>query len=113
MGRVTNTRSTSGDGTAVIAAPPAGQEIIIYYWRAQSEAGEVTILLKAGSTIVDRIYASAAGEGIVDPLHWVDPISGETNRIHCGSGNAVYLNLSDAVQVGYTIRYYIANVSAS
>lgn len=94
----TGTRATSGDGTAVIAAPGASSRILIDYIQLQSEAGEVTILLKHGSTSIDRIYCAAAGNGKTEYLPV--PVTTDLN-------SAIYVNLSDAVQVGYVIRYRI------
>lgn len=95
----TGTRSTSGDGTAVIAAPGAMSRILIDYIQLQSEADTaVTVLLKSGSTVVDRIYCGSGGHGKTEKLD---------RPIVCGFNEAIYVNLSGAVQVGYVIRYRV------
>lgn len=94
----TGTRSTSGDGTAVIAAPGATSRILIDYIQLQSEADEVTVLLKRGGTVIDRIYCGAAAHGKTEKLD---------RPIVCDFNEAIYVNLSGAVQVGYVIRYRV------
>ena len=109
MAQIVGTRSSSGDGTAVIAAPGAGLRNVIYYWRAQSEVdGDNTILLKSGSTTIGRVFVSSKGQGVLERMS-----SGPNEmdeRIYCGANEAVYLNLSAALQVNYTIRYYVDGV---
>lgn len=106
--QVVGTRSTSGDGTAVIAAPGAGLRNVITYYRLQLEAdGDQTILLKSGSTIVGRFFGGSKGHGIIERL---DQDNQLVDRILCGANEAVYINLSASAAVNYTIRYYVDGI---
>lgn len=103
--QIVGTRSTSGDGTAVIAAPGAGLRNVITYYRLQLEAdGDQTILLKSGSTTIGRFFGSSKGHGIIERLDQENEL---IDRIFCGANEAVYINLSAASAVNYTIRYYV------
>lgn len=103
--RVVGTRNTSGDGTAVIAAPGAGMRIVIHGIQLQAEvAGDQTILVKSGGTTVYRLFVSAKGEGLVREL------SGENEtdmRIYCGANEAIFVNLSASLLMNYVIDYYV------
>ena len=105
MAQIIGTRNTSGDGSAVIAAPGAGLRIVITYWRVQLEAdGAQTVLLKSGSTTIGRFFGDTAAQGIMEDLWTSD------QRINCGTNEAMYINLSAALQVNYTIKYYIGGI---
>lgn len=102
--RVIGTRSTAGDGTAVIAAPTSDKEVRLYFVQLQAEAsGTVTVLINGGATAVDRIRCAGDGQGKLREYT-------DRNCIRCGAGNAVYVNLSDAVQVGYILEYLVVAV---
>jgi hypothetical protein len=95
---VTNTTATSGDNT-IIAAPSAGNRIVVHQWKIQLEAATATtVLLKNGSTTYDRLYCAAAGDGavIVYPTGKEWRLDGAT---------ALVFNLSGANAIGYSVRY--------
>lgn len=106
--QIVGTRNTSGDGTAVIAAPGAGRRIVIHGIQLQAEAdGDQTVLIKSGSTTVYRFFMATKVQGIVREL------SGENEtdmRIYCGANEAVFVNLSAAVAMNYIIDYYVDGV---
>lgn len=93
------TRDTSGDGTAVIAAPGATSRIIIDSIQIQSESSTaVTVLVKRGSTTIDRVRCGGDAQGKLEVLQY---------PIVCGYDEAIYVNLSGAVTVNYVIRYRV------
>lgn len=97
---VTGTTATSGDNT-LVAAPGAGNKIYIYKVQIQLEAATATtILIKSGSTTVDRVYCASAGDGKLE----VYPTGRE---LPLGTNEALILNLSGANAIGYTIRYAV------
>ncbi len=108
MARAFGTRNTSGDGTAVIAAPGAGLRIVIYGWRIQAEVdGDQTVLLKSGSTSLKRFFMATKAQGIVEDL------SGENEtdkRVYCGANEAVFVNLLNPLAMNYDIDYYVDGV---
>jgi hypothetical protein len=98
MTTVTNTTATAGDNT-VIAAPSAGNRIVIYSLQIQLEAATATtVLKKSGSTTIGRLYCAAAGDGAI----YVYPAGRE---LRLGTAEAFALNLSGANAIGYTVRY--------
>lgn len=103
--RVVGTRNTSGDGTAVIAAPGAGMRIVIHGIQLQAEVdGDQTILLKSGGTTIYRLFVATKVDGIVREL------SGENEtdmRIYCGANEAIFVNLSASLLMNYVIDYYV------
>lgn len=103
--RVVGTRNTSGDGTAVIAAPGAGMRIVIHGIQLQAEVtGDQTILLKSGSTTVYRLFVATKVDGIVREL------AGENEtdmRIYGGANEAIFVNLSASLLMNYVIDYYV------
>ena len=105
MARAFGTRNTSGDGTAVIAAPGAGQRIVVFGWRVQAEVdGDQVVLIKSGSTSLLRFFMATKAQGIVEDL------SGENEtdkRVYCGANEAVFVNLSASLAMNYDIDYYI------
>lgn len=102
--RINGTRSTSGDGTAIIAAPASGKEAVIYMLMEQAtEDTAVTILLKGGSTVLHRLRCAGDAQGYTGEFS-------ELTAIRCGSGNAVYINLSGAAAMHYNIAYRIEDV---
>jgi hypothetical protein len=105
MAQAIGTRNTSGDGSAVIAAPGAGLRIVIFNWRVQAEAdGDQVVLLKSGSTSLKRFFMATKAQGIVEDL------SGENEtdkRVYCGANEAVFVNLSASLAMNYDIEYYV------
>jgi hypothetical protein len=98
MTTVTNTTASAGDNT-VIAAPSAGNRIVIYSLQIQLEAATATtVLKKSGSTTIGRLYCAAAGDGAI----WVYPAGRE---LRLGTAEAFVINLSGANAIGYTVRY--------
>jgi hypothetical protein len=98
MTTVTNTTASAGDNT-VIAAPSAGNRIVIYSLQIQLEAATATtVLKKSGSTNIGRLYLAAAGDGAI----WVYPAGRE---LRLGTAEAFVINLSGANAIGYTVRY--------
>lgn len=98
------TRSSSGDGTAIIPAPPSGQEIAILDFRVQligSLSGtSQDIELKGGTADTDGFPHSlfAQGEGGFFSF---------APMLRLGEGQAAYLNLVAADDVEYWIRYQV------
>lgn len=108
--QVVGTRNTSGDGTAIIAAPGANKRIVIYGWRAQAEVdGDQTVLLKSGSTTIGRVFMSTKAQGILERMSSDD--SRVDEKIYCGTNEAVYVNLSASLLCNYTVRYYIQDLA--
>jgi len=97
---VTGTVSDSGD-TTLIAAPGAGQRIVIQNLCLQNEsATSSTAILKDGSTAIRRILGDHTGDGI-----FVAYPTGRERRL--SDNSALVLNLSGAYQWGYTVEYWI------
>lgn len=102
---VTGTKSSSGDNTALIAAPGAGYRIIIASIVLQNEsANATTLILKSGTTAFWRVLAQAQGDGLAlqfdSSLEW-----------RLGANEALVLNLSGANSCGYSVAYYVEAVS--
>jgi hypothetical protein len=96
----TGTVSTSGD-TTLIAAPGAGQKIVIVSYTVQNESGSSTvILLKDGSTTKRRLWTEQKvdGESKTFPFNAYWRLS---------TNSALAINLSGANQVGVSIDYFI------
>jgi hypothetical protein len=94
----TGTAANSGDNT-LIAAPSAGNRLVVHDIQLQLEAATATtMLIKSGSTTKRRFYANAIGDG----LFLIYP-AGKEFRL--GTAEALVLNLSGANSVGYTVRY--------
>jgi hypothetical protein len=105
MSSVIGARNTAGVGPVIIPAPGVGRRIVIFYIRVQAEAdGANLIFLKSGSTIIDRLYCSQSAQGILD--RHLSP----NTMPSCGENEALYLELSGNLQIGYVIRYEIEAV---
>lgn len=94
------TRSTSGDGTAVIAAP-ASDKLRWHITGLILVAGdpgtdEVTVILKSGETTKATFPINDTAAGYMSPVD----IVGEW-------GEGFVFNLSDAVAVHWTLSYYL------
>jgi hypothetical protein len=96
---VTGTRTTSGDGTALIAAPAAGNHVVIVNLEVNPSEATVTIILKSGST-AKRTWTLAQNS-----LYANDYPRGHELRM--GSAAAVYLNLSGDSDTNYAIDYFL------
>lgn len=100
---VKGTCSTSGDNE-IVAAPGAGNEIVPVSWEFWAdEDGPLSMIL--GSDTVDVAYytAQSAGQGVVGAI-----VPGFVLGI--GANAALELNLSDAKDAGYCVRYYVRTV---
>ena len=98
--------SVSGDNT-VIAAPAAGQEIVITALRTQNTTDTATsVLIKKGAADINplRVRCPVDGSGLSD-------VYGPANAIRLGDATAFVLNLSAAEAHGVSIIYYLANTS--
>lgn len=92
------TAASSGDNT-LVAAPSAGNRIVVHDLQLQLEAATATtMLIKSGNTTRRRFYAGAAGDGLL-----LSYAPGKEFRL--GAAEALVLNLSGANSVGYTVRY--------
>lgn len=100
---VKGTCSTSGDNQ-LVAAPGAGNEIVPVSWEFWAdEAGPLGMIL--GSDTVDVAYytAQSAGQGVAGAI-----VPGFVLGI--GANAALELNLSEAKDAGYCVRYYVRAV---
>ncbi|MCB0072591.1 MAG: hypothetical protein KDE20_14075 [Caldilineaceae bacterium] len=95
------TRSTSGDGTAVIAAPASDK----LRWHLTS------VVLTVDDPGTDEVTATLkSGEDVkLPPIVFNDSLVGFAAPVEivCGYGEAVYLNLSAAVDVHWSISGYL------
>lgn len=106
MARVYGTKSTTGSGTAIIAAPPSGKEIVIFYRIVQALAATpTTISLKGGTTVLEAIRCAGDAQGLVGV------IPGGA-AIHCGDGQAFYIDQDAACAIHWTICYEIVDYVA-
>lgn len=104
VARVIGVRTTAGAGAAVISAPEPNQEIRIYFSQIQAEnATPVTVLLKAGVTVVDRVRCGSEASGKMREYT-------DRNCICCGAGNAVFIDLSADATVGYVLEYLVVGI---
>jgi len=95
---VTGTVATSGD-TTLVAAPGAGNRLVVDDVFVQLEAATATVvLLKNSATTIWRFRMVADG----DYARLDFP---EGKEIRLMENGALVLNLSGANQVGYTVRY--------
>ena len=97
---VTGTKASSGDNTALIAAPGASRRIVITSIELQNESTTgTTLILKSGSTAFWRVLAQNQGDGFafnfMPGLEW-----------RLGVNEALVLNLSGANSCGYSVAYY-------
>lgn len=106
--RASGIKSTSGDGSAIIAAPGSGNEIIISHLHLQlsaTPASTQVAILKGGT-------GDANGFGVVcDAI--TDGFSGTFppgNELRMGNNQAVFLNLANTTSVRYFIQYRIGAV---
>lgn len=101
----TGTVNTSGDSTVIdisnVAGYVSGDRIVITGLRIQNENGTAnTITYKDGSTVVGRIYTSAAGSGL-------DRQYSNGRELRLAADADFVLNLSAANAIGYTIEYFL------
>lgn len=96
---VTGTAALSGDNT-LIAAPAAGNEIVIVAIQIQNESVTETLsILKFGTTAKWRFLAKDKGANYLI-------ITSKGNHWHVGDNTAVILNLNGVNSFGYNIVYY-------
>jgi hypothetical protein len=104
---VSGTSSTSGDNTASIPAPAAGNRIVITDWSVQNASSTaVTVLLKNGASDTN-------------PIRLICPVlgSGDSKAYSIGNGirlsaaTGLILNLSTATSVSWSFRYYVENAT--
>ena len=96
------TRSTSGDGTAVIDAPGVGYYVHIYdgaMIQASPGDDDCVVTLKSGSDAIFKAALSGGGYGVVGLPEMV-----------CGENEAVSVNLSDTADVDVTISYAVRSI---
>ena len=95
----TGTIAASGD-TTIIAAPGSGASLNIAYLRIQLEASTATtVLIKSGSTTIDKVLCQNQGDGLV--------LTFFTNReTKLTANQALILNLSGANSVSYTFHTF-------
>lgn len=106
MARIYGTKSTTGLGTAIIAAPPAGQEIKISFRILQSlSSTPTTIMLNAGGNVLEGIYCDSTVRGVMGVL------PGGT-AIRCGNGQALYIEQDQEVPIHWSIGYNIVPYDA-
>lgn len=99
---ISATRSTSGDGTAVVAAPGATnrnalKELTVFLVDTTTT---VTVVLKLG----DVTYPGILLNSTRDSLTLGYPADEE---FRCSANGAVYVNLDGAVSVGCIGRYFV------
>jgi len=97
---VSGTKNSSGDNT-VIAAPSAGQCIVLKKVQIQNESTtSTTVLLKTGSTTVYRTLLTSQGSGVVVDFDRVE-------KFQLAPATALVMNLSGANSHNYTIWYTV------
>ena len=100
----TGTINGNGDNV-VIAQPNVPQRLVITALQVQNEsATPVTIIVKAGGSPFWRTLAQNQGDGVCLPLVPGRGISLGFDQAQ--NGNALIINLSTGVQVGYSLQYY-------
>jgi hypothetical protein len=103
---VSGTKNGNGDNE-LIAAPAAGNRIVIVRYSIQNESTTATtLILKDGATAFSRVLAQNQGDGLT--VHY--PV-GREKRLTAAT--ALNMNLSGANSCGYSVDYFIerANVS--
>lgn len=97
--------TTSGDNAATIAAPAAGNRIVITDLRIQNTtADETTILFKSGTTTIGSLITTATGGGLDKEYQY-------GNELRLGTAEAFVINLSAANSHRVTVRYYVENAT--
>jgi hypothetical protein len=91
---VTGTRTTSGDGTAIIAAPGASLRVVIVNYEFNPKEATTTILLKSGTTVKRTITLAQ------NSLYANDFPRGHELRM--GVNEAVYVNLDGDSDTNYS-----------
>ena len=96
--------STSGD-TTLIAAPSAGQRIVISGFRVQNTTANATsLVLSNGVTIIFSVRTSTDATGL-------DANYGLGDEIRLSEATALNLNQSGANAHSYSIRYWLESTS--
>ena len=97
--------ATSGDNAATIAAPAAGNRIVITDLRVQNTtADETTVLFKSGTTTISHLITNAVGSGIDKDYDY-------GNELRLGTAEAFIINLSGATSHRVSVRYYVENAT--
>jgi len=97
--RITGTAAGNGDNL-IIAAPAAGNRIVVACFQIQLEADtETTMILKDGATNKFRFMAVGRGGGLS-----LDFPAGREWKLT--EASALNLNLSGANSTGYNVSYY-------
>jgi hypothetical protein len=100
----TGTVATSGDNT-LIAAPGAGQRIVLAQLHLQLEAAtSTTILIKHGATVVSRLLFDFKGDGLRENY----PAGME---VVLPENTAFVVNLSGSNATGWGVRYRVEATS--
>lgn len=99
---VSGTKATTGP-TTVIPAPAATQQIIIVAYTLQNETttAQTILLANTAGSILQRVRAAGDGDGI------------SRSRVEkpVGPGLGLSISISAAAQVGYSIDYYVEDIS--
>lgn len=97
---VSGTKAESGDNT-LIAAPGAGNRIVIVSFCIQNESvTDTTLILKDGATAFRRVLGYNIGDGVAVTYN-----PGREKRLT--DATALVLNLSGANSCGYSVDYFI------
>lgn len=92
--------STSGDNT-VIASPGAGFRLVISEYKIQNNSTTSTVVLvKKGTTIIDRLKCPDEGDGVIQSFdYW--------KELELPANTAFIVNLSNAVEFFVSGRYRV------
>lgn len=95
------TRSTSGDGTAVVAAPGASNRVALKELTVflVDTATTVTVVLKLGDVTYPGVLLNSTRDSV--SLGYA-----ADEEFRCSANGAVIVNLSGAVSVGCIGRYF-------
>ena len=100
---VSGTRSTSGDGDAVIAAPGADYQVVIYdasLTQTVPGSDEATVTIKCGGARLHRVALTGDVYGVVG----IPVLVGTAN-------GAITVSLSAEADIEYTLSYSLRSTS--
>ena len=96
---------SSANDNQIIAAPPAGQEIVITSIRIQKSAGAsgstTSLQLKRGGILFERLVTTTEGSG-------VDRVFPQGQWLHLGNAANFEINLSNAESHDVSVAYFLA-----
>jgi hypothetical protein len=102
---INGTFAVAGNNT-VVAAPGAGQRIVVSAFVIQNESGTATTMILASSGSLNdgwRLLGQNQGDGLAMAFS-----AGREWRL--GTNEALILNLSGANSCGYSVQYYTETV---